>query len=104
MKAACIEGPLGSRAQPCRIIYSGRRITIRHNGLRMHPSLIAPNLYGSYHTQLTALYKINSIFKMLLAALPLTGLNYLIITLLGSYHRAAFNNGITYRLFNINIF
>src|SRR5581483_8674445 len=104
MEAACIERNRFSRAKPCGIIHARRRCTVRHYRPWFHPALVTPNLYGADITQLPALHKINSILKMLLAALPLTSLYHPVITLLGRHHSCTFADGIAYWFFHINIF
>src|SRR5262249_52349500 len=104
MKTAGIERSFGGGSRQGGKINPGRWVTVRHNRLGAHPALVTPYLHRSDHTQLAALHILNGIFKMLLAALPLTSLHHFVIPLLRRYHKAAFTNGITYRFFNIYIF
>src|ERR1017187_4561710 len=103
MKTALVETADWPRSKPHGIIHACRRQCIRNNKSGLHPSLVTPNFYGSYISQHTALYIINGVFKMLLAALPLPALYCFIIPFLCGYHRSAFPNGIANRFFTIHI-
>src|ERR1700759_5536921 len=103
MKTARIKRHCFGGTKPGLVIYTCRRRGIRHYRSGLHPSLVAPYFYRADIAQLAALHKIYSVFKMLLAALPLPALHYTVIALLGSYHSRAFPYGIANGLFHIYI-
>src|SRR5690349_14959452 len=59
---------------------------------RLFPINIAPHFYRTDITKLAGMHKVNRIFKMLLASLPLTSLNHTAGLFLRLYHAVTFFN------------
>src|SRR5450432_3775402 len=97
MKTACVETPGWSWSEPCFIVHARRWCAVRNNRAGFHPVLIAPDFHGTDISELTGIQKIQRVFEMFLAALPLATLYGTVIFLLSCYHGTAFANGISYR-------
>src|SRR5699024_9752836 len=92
------------RPEPTVVMNTCGYGSIRLNRNTVHPPLICPCFHQSYFTQFTRMHKIDSIFKMLLAPLPLAHLHNAIVLQCCSNHGFAFADGVTDRFFYIYVF
>src|SRR5690625_2246723 len=76
------------RPEPTVVMNTCGYGSIRLNRNTVHPPLICPCFHQSYFTQFTRMHKIDSIFKMLLAPLPLAHLHNAIVLQCCSNHRS----------------